>query len=177
MKKDNWNGLMKILWLEQRDKDGNVIASQKNIYNMFHTEGEAFLLRAAFVGGSEQIYVPDNYYFGLDNRTTVAAGDTMDTISTDGNEPTTNGYLRQSVLSQSQFTPELTGGNYRVLSPIVAFSATGGDWGPVRNMFLTDRSDNSGSLIATATLSQPLTVEDGHVVSLRMALSLKDCAS
>ncbi len=171
MRKD-WNGLLKILEIEHLDSAGNVIWSDKNLYNVFHSEGEEFVLRAVFVGGVANTIIPVNYYFGLDNRTTPAIADTMLSLTS---EPSTNGYGRIAVSSTNTFTVALTGSNFRADGPIVTFSASGGSWGPVKNLFLTDQIDGSGFLIASVPLSQTLILDTGEVVNMRMGLSLKDC--
>jgi hypothetical protein len=166
----NWHGLLKIEQIEQI-RNGEVIWKEENIKNLFHTQGEMFILSCCFsVGGG--ISVPANYYFGLDNRTTIAAGDTMALVVDE--EPTGSGYARQSVSSAGDFAIDLVGSNYRAISRIVSFTATGA-YGPVRNLFLTTAPDATGYLISSATLSSPLTFASGDIVNLRMSLQLQDC--
>lgn len=171
-KNKEWYGLMKVLEI-QHWRDGKVIWEEKNIRNLFHIEGESYLLRAAFAGGRDSSVIPDNYYLGLDNRVTVTAGDTIDSLI---GEPGANGYDRQSVSSSGDFTVVLNeDGHYRAVSVIVAFQATSGSWGPVQNIFLTDKIDNSGSLISSVRFSIPITVNGGDSVTMRMSMSLRDC--
>jgi hypothetical protein len=136
--------------------------------SILHDEGEQFLLSTLFAG----VAMPTNLYLGLDNRTTLAASDTLASLVS---EPTVNGYARQAVNSAS-FTVVFTGGAYQANTPIVTFSATGGSWGPVNNLFLATSSDNSGKLIATVTLNQAdLILIATQVMRIRMGLSLRDC--
>lgn len=174
---NNWNGILKIEWIEQRDKNNNLIYRDENIYNMMHNDGELFILSNMFIRNSSDISIPNSYYFGLDSRTVLNANDNMETIQLNDYEPTDEfGYNRQSVLSSGQFSIEQVSGNYRVVSPIIAFEANnGGNWGPIRNLFMTNSLGYDGYLMATAALNQPIEVEDGQNISLRMALSLKDC--
>jgi hypothetical protein len=173
MRKD-WNGLVKILEIEYIDTNGKILWSQRNLYNVFHTAGEQFVLSAVFSGGVNNTIIPYNYYFGLDNRTTISAGDTMGTIT---NEPSSNGYARIPLSSTGVFTVSLpTGGtHYRADGPIISFVALGGSWGPVSNLFLTTQSDNTGVLIASVPLTQTVTINTGEAVNMRMGLTLKDC--
>lgn len=172
MTKD-WHGLIKILDIQHLSKDGEVIWQAKNLYNILHTEGEEFILKSMFIGGNDpNTFIPDSYYFGLDNRPTPDAGDTMDDLVS---EPTINNYIRQPIASINAFTVSTVGGINQAQSPIVTFSASGGSWGPVTSLFLTDQADNSGFLIATVPLTNTTTLSDGEVFNVRMGLSLTDC--
>lgn len=174
MEKNHWQGIMKILEI-QHWRDGRVIWEQKNVKNLLHLEGEEYILRAAFTGGKTSDVIPERYYLGLDNREVVNAEDTMDFLIT---EPTGNGYTRQDILSAGDFTvsKDENSGHYRAISPIVAFQASGGTWGPVQNLFLTDTADSTGYLISTAKLDTIITVSDGDSVTMRISLQLKDCS-
>lgn len=173
MEKINWNGLMRVLEIRHTDSSGNVLWEQFNIGNMLHSSGEQFLLRALFTGGpTNNSYIPSFYFLGLDNRTAISVGDTISTIV---GEPSANGYTRQPVSSTGGFTMDNTSGNYRATSAIVTFRGIGGSWGPVRNIFLTDKNDLTGSLIASANLGTPFSLADGDSVSLRLGLTLRDC--
>ena len=164
----DWHGILKILEI-QHIRDGKVIWEDHDILNILHTEGEQFLLTCCF--DNDGSIVPTDYYFGLDARSTVAASDTMSTITS--LEPSGNGYSRQTVSSNGGFTIQLVGSYYRAVGSIVTFSATG-TYGPVKNLFLTDKSDNSGYLISSAELSSPVTFANGDSVALRMSLQLRN---
>jgi hypothetical protein len=167
-----WHGLMEILSVEHI-RDGKVLYREENIKNTLHFLGEAFLLQALFMGGySPSIYIPDQYYLGLDARGTIAVADTMASVF---NEPFVNGYTRQPVSSTNGFSLDVVSGVHRATSQIVSFSAAGGSWGPVSNIFLSDKPNNTGVLISSAQLTSPVTVLSGDSVNMRMALSLRFC--
>lgn len=173
MKKDtkNWSGIMKIMEIKLK-RENKVIWEENNILNILHKEGEAFLLNAVFAGGQNNTVIPNNYYLGLDARSSLTINDTLESLIS---EPGTNGYVRQPISSAGDFTVVLdTDGHYRAISPIVVFQAVGGSWGPVSNLFLTDTLDNSGSLLSTAPFSIPITVVAGDSVTMRISISLKD---
>ena len=170
MQKD-WHGLIKIKKIQHLSKTGEVLWESSNLYNTLHAEGEQFILNAVFAGGQDSIYIPDFYYFGLDARDPIAVSDTMSNLL---NEPSANGYVRQDVSSLSQFSVALNSGHYRADSPVVAFSAIGGAWGPVKNLFLTDAGNDSGSLISSVALGSTVTLNDGEQILLEMGLSLTD---
>lgn len=175
MKKENshWYGIMKILDIQKWDVDGALLWEDKNIKNLLHLEGEEFILRSVFTGGSISNIIPENYYLGLDNRMAVSVEDTMDDLI---GEPAGGGYTRQSISSLNGFSVNLDSDHWQATSPIVAFNSTFSSWGPVSNLFLTDKIDNSGSLISTAILESPVAVEIGQQVTMRIGLLLKDCA-
>jgi hypothetical protein len=166
--RSDWHGLMKIVEIQHIRKN-KVIWEKKNLYNLFHTEGEQFMLMATFA--NDGTVLPTSYYVGLDNRSSPAVDDTMDDIE---DEPTDNGYIRQALGIEGGWTIEKINGVYRAIGNIITFQATGGSWGPVNNLFLTDKSDNTGYLLATASLSNELTMEEDDSINMRMSLSLRD---
>jgi len=167
---DNWRGLLTILEIKHIDKDGNILWEDKNVKNILHKEGENLILTSCFQSGLN--FPPPFYYFGLDNRTTLLESQTLSDVIF---EPTANGYTRSSV-ANDEFDVDLISGSYRALSPILTFSATGGSWGPVRNLFMTNAAQFApgGLLISSVPLSNPVTVIDGSSLTVRMALSLRD---
>lgn len=170
-----WRGIMKILEL-QHWRNGEIISEQKNLRNLLHYDGEEFILRAAFTGGRVSEVIPDNYYLGLDNRETLLEADNMDGLI---GEPIGSGYARQTVTSaegaQGFVVTKPDGGHFRAVSTIVAFTASGGSWGPVNNLFLTNRNDAGGYLISSVRLEAPLSLDDGDKVTMRLSMTLKDC--
>lgn len=173
-KKVNWNGLLKVLEIQHLDVSGNILWQQRNILNVLHLDGEEYLLRAAFQGGAISTVIPDDYYLGMDNRLNIGVEDTMDDLI---GEPGGSGYERQAISSNNDFTLNFEQDHFVATSPIVAFRATTGNWGPVSNIFLTDKEDNTGYLIATATLSTAIEVNSGESVTARIGLQLRDCDS
>ncbi len=167
-----WNGLLKILEIQHLDSKGNVLWEDKNIRNFLHQDGEEYMLRAAFTGGRVSTIIPDSYYMGLDNRSAIEADDQMSDLI---GEPTSNGYERQSITSSGDFSINFESDHFIATSPIVAFRATVGAWGPVSNLFLSDQEDNSGFLISTAYLGVGITVTAGDSVTMRIGMQLKDC--
>lgn len=172
MRNDNWHGIMKILEVTHRDPKGQILYYESNIRNILHNEGEEFLLRAAFTGGRVSTVIPENYYLGLDNRAAVAVIDTIDDLI---GEPQSGGYERQMVSSSGDFAIDFVDDHYVATSPIVAFRSTSAEWGPVSNLFLTDKGNNTGSLISTAVLSSPLVLSLGDDVTMRIGMQLRDC--
>lgn len=170
--------LLKILEIKLVDINGSVLWHDFNLPNTFHKSGEEYCIRALFTGGTNNLYIPENYYLGLDSRTSISIDDTMTTIAAEGHEPTSGGYVRQAVGSLNQFTISLNGeGHTLALSPVVTFVATigGTGWGPVSNLFLTTKTDNTGYLIASVPLSQSTSVSAGNAIHMRMSLSLAQC--
>jgi len=174
MRKD-WNGILKVLEIEHI-RDGKVIWSDKNLYNTLHTEGEGYLLEILFKNPNDGSLPPEYYYLGLDARTSIEVSDNMAAII---DEPVGNGYFRQLVSSKpEQSTGWLitsNSGYTKALGSIITFTAAGGSWGPVSTLFLTNQNDNDGVLISSVALSDEATLDDGDVINLRMALTLRDC--
>lgn len=169
-----WRSFMKIEEIKHFDKNGNCIWEAYDIPNTMHLEGEEFILQLAFDTDSDA-EVPDDYYIGLDNRSTISVSDTLSDLD---DEPgiNVNGYNRQPVSSMTGFgiTTD-SNNNVKASSSIVTFDAIGGTWGPVSTAFLATSNDNSGLLISTATLSNPRSVLAGETFSLRISVSLAQC--
>jgi hypothetical protein len=163
--------VIKILEIQHIAKDGSILWEAHNLSNMLHITGEEYILKTMFVGG---VTIPSAYYFGLDNRNILAASDDWAQITP--TEPSTYGYARVPINSTGEFAVAvaLTGHNI-ASSPVVTFSAIGGAYGPVRNMFLVTTADDSGYLIASVALLSSVTLAAGEHLSARMGLGLKDC--
>jgi hypothetical protein len=167
-----WNGILKIIEVKHLDVNGSVLWEDNNIYNLMHQDGEEYILRAVFTGGRVSTIIPDSYYLGLDNRSLVEVDNTIDDLI---GEPGSNGYERQEVNSSGDFAINFEADHFIATSPIVAFRATVGSWGPVSNLFLSDKSDNSGFLVSTATLGTAITVSVGESVTMRIGMTLRNC--
>lgn len=151
-------------------RNNKVIWRAENIKNMIHLQGREFLVKTAFSNNGN--LVPDNYYLGLDARDDLVEDDTLSSLL---DEPYQNGYLRQLLPSNGTgFAITETSGVYKALSNIITFSASELGWGPVKNMFLTTKSDNSGILISSLVLTSPVTTVAGDTISVQIALSLQD---
>ena len=172
--KQPWHGIVKILSIKHW-KDGRVVWENNNVTNLLHTQGEEFIVKALFTGGKTSTVIPDVYYIGLDDRETVALGDTMDSIFV---EPIGNGYSRQPIASSGDFTPVLQDNHWAAQSPLLVFNASvsGTGWGPVQNLFLTDDPALDGHLISTAKIGKILSLGAGESVTLQLTMSLLDCA-
>ena len=164
--------LITILEIKHLSRDGRIIWQDRNLVNTLHAEGELFILDVLFSGQP----LPENYYFGLDHRTAITTKDTITSLTGEPNNGY-NGYARQPVSSVGQFESGVTiYGDNMVESPIMYFSAHDGSWGPVKNLFLTNVSqdDDSGYLISSVPLSSAATVNDGESLTLRMGLALRN---
>lgn len=164
----NWHGIMTVLEMNHLDRSGAVLHKEENVKNMLHDAGEEFILKVLFGGTA----LPSNYYMGLDARTSLSASSTISDLY--GPEPTSNAYQRQSIQNNNfSVTPNQSGGR-QATSPTILFKAIGGSWGPVKNIFLsTGLGYTSGvTLISSASLSRTITVSDGEIITLKMAMSL-----
>jgi len=174
MRKD-WNGIMKVLEIEQV-RNGKVLWSKKNLYNILHAGGESYFLEALFRNPGDGSIPPEFYYLGLDHRSNPEINDTMEDII---DEPVSNGYFRQVISSKPDeltgWTINSTNGYSKATGSIITFNATNDGWGPVRNLFLTTESNNNGVLISSVSLSDEAHLENGDVINLRMVMTLRDC--
>lgn len=167
----NWRGIMQISEFCHLDKNGKIIYKEENIYNLIHLVGEELILKILFAGEP----IPANYYIGLDSRSSFDSSLGIGSIF--GYEPNQNSYERQKVSSNS-FSIISNAANHRQAnSPTILFKATGGSWGPVKNIFLTTALGygTNSILISSASLSRQIKVEDGEIITMRMAMALSSC--
>lgn len=158
--------IMKILEICHFNENKQILFKKTNLDNILHGEGEEFILKVLFGGTS----IPSQYYLGLDSRSTLTRADGMGSLST--LEPTTSGYTRQTVNSNSFSFVSNQSGNYQANSPVVLFRAVNGSWGPVRNIFLTNQAGYGGKLISSVPLGSNLIVQSGEIISMRIGLAL-----
>lgn len=158
-----WEGIWEFRFL---DKSGLVVAEYV-VQNALANEGERLLLMTTFRSEEE----PAIFYLGLCNDTLVET----DTLSDILNEPSGSGYSRQAIERNSTGWPtiELSDGDYRLTSKYVTFTASGGDIGPVTTAFLATSSDNTGKLVAYASLPIERTILDGDSAQVRIKIKLK----
>ena len=172
----NWHGILIIDEIKQI-RDGSIVFQKNNLYNILHTEGEARLLNALFAGGSvSNQYIPNYYYVGLDNRTTLSQSNTYSSIT--GEPAIATGYSRQQISSLGGFTIEETSTSAKAKSNLLGFSATTSSWGPVKNLFLTNvnyGTTSGGILYSSTNLGSSITVAAGDTISLRFTLALRNC--
>lgn len=181
--KANWNGLIKVTEATLFSKTNEIIWQKKNLYNIFHDEGQNFMLKCCFSNvyknDSERILPPNNYNFGLDNRAVLVATDTISSLESEPDKST--GYRRFPVKPDT-FTLEQVSGIWTAKSPAANFKATS-EIGPVSNIFLTASSqelDGLGGivdinyLISSVAFNEPVTIEAGQSFSVKMVLSLQD---
>jgi len=171
MSDKNWHGLMIVQEIQHLNSKGIVLWEAKKLRNLFVNSGEQFILDVVFAGGT----IPTSYFLALDNRAVI---NVTDTISSFVAEPTSGGYSRQAV---SDFAVIFENGNWRAVSPIVAFTAdssgAGTGWGPVRNLNLVTGSGVSGTVLISSTdLGTSISLSPGESVTVRMQLAMKDCS-
>lgn len=164
-----WNGLMKILEINHISNKKEVLFSQNNIKNTLHSSGEEFILKILF----DDLQKNEEYHIGLDNRSSLNYSDSLTTAYI--LEPNSNSYERQTCSIDEFSISTATGGHLQSNSPLISFKAIGGEWGPVKNIFIATSLGNSGYLISSASLSKTLTVKDGEIVTMKMSFSLRDC--
>lgn len=153
------------------DAEGNIVWVDPWMSNILHDEGEIAILSAYFDTDLATYGAPPaNLYLGLDNRTTPAEADTLASLS---GEPSGNGYARVAVPTTTGFTIAASAPYNQATSSTVAFTASGGSIGPVKNRFLcTVVSGTSGKLIATVALSTTRTLNATDTLNTNMVLQL-----
>lgn len=159
---NSWHtdGQGRMLWVENAWVD-----------NILHDEGEQALLSAYFdtdLAGYGP--PPANLYLRLDNRASLAEADTLASIS---GEPATGGYGPKAISTTSGFTLTQPAEHYQAATATLTFTATGGNFGEVRNRFLATSADGTGKLICSLELQLPRTInqDDSLGTSLTIGFS------
>ncbi|KKN48904.1 hypothetical protein LCGC14_0648020 [marine sediment metagenome] len=156
--------------------DGKLKWADIGLHNLMPDEGEQWILEVAF---SEAQSVPAAFQIGLTDETVPATSiDEFTTETTiadgvDGTEPSANGYARQAVNSDgTDWTVALDAGDYRAVSKVVTFTASGGSippTGAVDWMFLVTGA--AGKLVSAVALSTGRVILDGD--SLNTSIRVK----
>lgn len=163
--------LLRILEVKHLDVDGSVIWESRDLPNTLHKTGEEYVLQACFCNAVQGVV--DFYYAGMDDRETISVDDTMADVTA---EPAAYGYIRQAISSASGFTvsENIATDHFEAVSGILTFTATGGTWGPVRNLFLATASDEDGILISSVAMDGTHFVSNGQQLTVRIGIRLWD---
>lgn len=161
------------------DKYGRLLWEQLGIDNILHDEGEQALLSAYFATAMSGFGAPPaNLYLGLDDRVSLAEGDTLTSLS---GEPVALGYARKAYstagtgLSGQDFYINQPAAYYRADSKVVTFTAVGGVWVSVSKMFLcTVLSGTAGKLISSLALSATRTLQDGDSLNASLNIGMSE---
>lgn len=167
----NWNGIMRVIEISHFGTDGGLLHREEDLRNTIHAQGEELILKILFAGES----VPPSYYVGLDFRSAIDRTQTISDLF--GWEPTANAYSRQAVESNNFSVINSSSGRKQANSPTLLFRASGGSWGPVRNIFLATALGygTNSILISSVPLSTSISVADGEVITMRMSMALSSC--
>jgi hypothetical protein len=147
------------------DKDGSILWQHKD-RNMLVNEGERLILTTMFRDED----TPSAYYvragYGELTEETV--------LASIPNEPEeAYGYEPQLIERSGTGFPvlELVEGDYMITTKQLAFTASGGNIGPINYLFISTTSDDTGKLMAVMTLPNEYTIYDG--TSLQFTISIK----
>ena len=165
--------------IEHRDKFGNLKWAEESEGNILHDEGEIAILSAYFATAMSGYGAPPaSLYLGLDARAAPAEADTLASLS---GEPSGLGYARQALstagtgVSGQDFYINQPGAYYRADSKVVTFTASGGAWSAVTQLFLcTVSTGTAGKLTCTKALSQSRTLADGDSLNASLQIGLHE---
>jgi len=149
-----------------KDKDGNV-KWEHTQRNDLADEGESLMLDSFFLGQNS----PTAFYLRMCNDTLTPTS-TLSSVTT---EPTTSGYSATLIERSTTGWPtlEYTGGDWRVESKLVTFTAALGDIGPVSLAFLATSSDSSGKLICYVSFPVARTIMSGDSMDVQIGIRLQ----
>lgn len=146
----------------------DLLREQPYTLNALADEGEQDILDVYF----RALTAPTSFYVGLLNSTPT---DTT-TLSTMSNEPSGNGYARQQITRNNTGWPTLAldSGDYRVVSTVETFTASGGSIGPVTYSFLCTNaaSGTSGKFLTYTALSEARTMANGESLEVTTRIKL-----
>lgn len=167
MGRHNW---WNCIWtMKYHDPQGNLLFEEDK-KNSLVDEGEKACIEV-FLRANDATYFPtDDFYIGF-YRGSIAETTTLLTVP---NEPSGNGYDRQTVRRSTAGWPTLEQheGDWRAISEEVTFQSTGGDIGPFSGAFLCTSLDNLGYLIASVATSAERTILSGASMSLSLKVKV-----
>lgn len=138
------------------------------LINSLADEGEKLLLESFFRGEN----TPTAFYLGLCNSIL----DDAKTLATIVGEMSGSGYGRAEIARSSVGWPliDQDAGDWRVTSTMGVFTATGGNIGPFKSLFLANvGSGTSGRLIAYAAFPEDQVILSGDSGGVKMRIKLK----
>lgn len=136
---------------------------------MIPYEGEEALLKMLFQGDDTIVAAGGNFYLGLCNQT-PSKNDNLIDITT---EPSVaNGYARKPIVRSAVGFPtiEQVNNETRILSLVVTFTASGGDFSSsFTRAFLTDAASGSTGVILaySGAYDTPILLTDGQSQQMR----------
>jgi len=166
------------------DAEGRLKWEEKGVQNIWHDEGELYLLSLAFATAYSGYGSPtvSNMYLGLDARGSLAEANTLASLS---GEPSGDGYSRQALstggtgLAGQDFVISQPAAAYQAKSKTVTFQASGGDWSAVTNVFLCTHATATTSgqgqrLLCSLALSTSRTLLDGDSLQVDMTIGISE---
>jgi hypothetical protein len=158
-------------------KHNVVIAREENCHNLLHSVGTHYILASAFAPDASPIKgVPSSWYFGLDRRKELNEGQVLADANT--LEPDAEDYQRLKIEANNGFAwfwqeakdtpPRFTISGQTEFNPE-------GDWGIVRNFFLTNAAEgDNGILISSVPLRHAYPVDEGTAIQVEYYLDLRE---
>lgn len=161
-----------VYCLRHYDRWGN-LKSEEHIKNMLVTEGEDLIVEILF-RGSDDLYLPDGqFYIGLYSGV-ISRSTTLVTLP---GEPSGYGYSRQAVERSNVGWPTKDkdeNGYWRLFSKEVAFTADGGNIGPISGGFLcTVNSGTAGKLISAVSSQVERVILNGETMTVSLGVRCK----
>lgn len=160
---DSWIGVYQF---DCYDASGQIKWSETR-HNALANEGQQEMLNVYLQGGT----APTAYALGLSSMT-FAKTTTYATIT---NEPSGNGYARQTInrdgTASGWPTLALDTGDYKATAKTVTFTASGAGFGPVTSAFLVSATNNK--LISYTALSASRTLVAGDTLQVTYAVKLQ----
>lgn len=151
-------------------REGTLKWKEENLHNIWHNEGELYMLYPFAKTYSGYGAPVDTLYIGLDARETLAETDTLASLT---GEPSGSGYARvakdatlDGTSGNSWWVAEVDGAAYQAKTSTTTFTANGGDWAAVKNIFLCTHATATTSaqdqrLLSSVALSVDRTLYDG----------------
>lgn len=159
-----FHGLEQI-WKIRQIRNGKVIYEEVK-KNIIPDEGEKAKVDTFYRNNGSLYFGAAMFYVGL-YKGSISESTTIHTIP---NEPSGNGYTRQSIERSSVGWPtiEKHEGDWRVVSKTVTITASGGSIGPVSGAFLCTSSDNTGVIIGAVAFSIERTIPAGDKIEFQI---------
>lgn len=171
----NWNGILKIFEIQHISSTGEIISSQKNLYNTLHSYGEEFILSKM----CNKVTLYGYFWMGLDNRSNITIPQTISDLV---GEPFGSGYSKKSINAAPKqneigFTVEASKGQWIARGPLITWTAAIANWSSVSNLFLTAPKAGmpNGELMSTVVMAKSVALRQGESLTLRAGVGLRDC--
>jgi len=160
------------LWDVTHRKGSDILWQILQRKNMLVDAGEKAILDTFFRNNSALYFASSNFYVGFYNGN---ISETTELSIIPNEPPATYGYSRQVIERSTVGWPSIEKheGDWRVISKMITYTASGGNIGPITGAFFGTGAASTGALIGSLSWGIEKTIESGASIDITLRVKLK----